>query len=78
MRDTAFNLGPASISTNESDPRHVCGARRLSGASIRSFTVNCLRTHNGGVYTAEEGLPEFLRDCRLAATFLTLKCTLYV
>ena len=36
MRDPASNRGPASISTSESDPRPVCGARRLSGARLLS------------------------------------------
>ena len=36
MRDPACNRGPASIGTSESDPRPVCGARRLSGARLLS------------------------------------------
>ena len=36
MWDPACNRGPASIGTNESDPRPVCGARRLSGARLLS------------------------------------------
>jgi len=32
MRDPACNRGTASIGTSESDPRPVCGARRLPGA----------------------------------------------
>jgi len=33
---------PASISTNESDPRPVCGARRLSGARLLSEVLRYL------------------------------------
>jgi len=40
MRDPACNRGLASISTSESDPRPVCGARRLSGARLLSVQVN--------------------------------------
>jgi len=36
MRDPACNRGPASIGTSESDPRPVCGARRLFGARLLS------------------------------------------
>ena len=36
MRDPACNQDPASISTSESDPRPVCGARRLFGVRLLS------------------------------------------
>ena len=40
MRDPACNRGQASIGTNESDPRPVCGARRLS--EVLRYLSSCL------------------------------------
>ena len=43
MQDLACDQGPPSMTTDKSDPRPVCGARRLSRArpaSIQSFTYN--------------------------------------
>ena len=42
MRDPACKRGPASIGTSESDPRPVCGARRLPGARLLTEVLRCM------------------------------------